>query len=241
MQYKIGIPTVLGKAPALVVEPEFGHKKTVLVYPGLGTPKEVQLKEMNWLAESGYRAVAVDAPHHGERADGYLETATGSKAHFVVMQLVQEAISEIRSIVDYCVSSFGPEIAITGISLGGYIAYGAVLADKRLQVSIPVLGSPDWKQANGKMTKKMLELSQNSPCNYPGKFPPCALLAANAGKDTSVPPIASREFLARLRSFYQTVPERIEYIEYPESEHFMREEDWIDLWRRIIGWLNRFL
>ena len=113
-------------------------------------------------------------------------------------------------------------VGITGISLGGYIAFGAVTADRRIRAAVPILGAPE-------------------EVDDPAKFPPCAVLAANAGKDIYVPPPATRLFMKNLEQYYSAFPERLKYLEYAESEHFMREEDWNDLWREIIRWFQRFL
>ena len=53
----IRIPSTLGSVPALILEPEHSSKGTILIYPGLGASKEIQRKEMNWLAEDGFTAV----------------------------------------------------------------------------------------------------------------------------------------------------------------------------------------
>jgi uncharacterized protein len=242
---KIKIPTPLGKAPSLVIEPLHSHSKaTVLVYPGLSAAKEVQRKEMIWLAKAGFTAACMDSPHHGERADGYLEMLAPLKdaeAHPKFIRIVQEAIQEVPAIVDYFLEKNGNEIGITGISLGGFITYGAVVAEPRLKAAIPILGSPDWSPKKASQYSEMLGMVELAPVRFPEKFPPCALFAANAGKDVSVRPAGSRKFVSHLRSFYHDFPERLKYQEYPNSEHMMLEEDWNDLWGQVVEWLNRWL
>lgn len=244
-EFKIRIPTPTGTAPSLVIEPECAQRKgAILVAHGLGAEKEVQRKEMIWLAEAGFSVVALDAPHHGERKDGYLETLSrqvDSEAHTLAMKIVQEAVTEIPAIVEYCLQRFTRDVGITGISLGGFIAYAAVVAEPRLKASVPILGSPDWSPKAGSPPSATLEFLERAPVRFPHKFAPCALFAANAGKDIFVPPAASREFVLSLQPTYQKFPERLKYIEYPESEHFMREQDWNDLWRQIIEWFDLFL
>lgn len=244
-EFKRKIPTPLGSAPVLILEPVNQHRKgTVLVYPGLSAAKEVQRKEMIWLAEAGFTAVCIDSPHHGERADGYLEILAplrDAEAHPKFIRIVQEAIQEIPAIVDYFHERNAQEIGITGISLGGFITYGAVVAEPRLKTAVPILGSPDWSPKKASHDSEMLGIIELAPVQFPEKFPPCALFAANAGKDASVPPAASRDFVSHLRSFYHDFPERLKYQEYPESEHRMREEDWNDLWRQVLDWFDRWL
>jgi len=87
----------------------------------------------------------------------------------------------------------------------------------------------------------MHELLRQAPMNFPEKFPPCALLASNAAKDIYVPPNPSREFSRVLQPYYSDDPERLKYVEYAESGHFMREQDWNDLWDLIIFWFEKYL
>ena len=145
-------------------------------------------------------------------------------------------------LVDFCIQNFGGKVGIAGISLGGFISFAAVPVEKRLSACVPILGSPDWNHRDGRQPDAhLLELMKQAPIHVPQEFPPCALLIANAAKDILVPPQASRVFAEALVPFYAAVPERLHYLEYPESEHMMREQDWVDLWRQIIVWLLRFV
>lgn len=229
--------------PVLVMAPE-RCKGAVLLYHGLGATKEVQRKEMAWLAEAGFAAVCVDAPHHGERDDGLLEAIeemSDADAHPRVLNIVREAIGEIPELVDHCMREYSNNVGVCGISLGGFIAYGAIPAEPRLKAAAPILGSPDWKPKDGEPSDELRQLLEQSPARFPDLFAPCALFAANAGKDIFVPPAASRAFVETLQKVYRHFPERLRYVEYSESEHFMREQDWNDLWRQIIDWFDRFL
>ncbi len=244
----IRIPTLLGGAPALVIRRGGGQQRfkgCVLVYHGLGANKEVQRPELTSLAAAGFVAVGVDAPHHGERQDGRLDRLASAAAdpHYEVMRIVDRAASEIPAIVSFCLRSYpGCNVGVSGISLGGFIAYGAVVADSRIKACVPIIGSPDWSSTEGPNSREMQKLLPRSPVNFPDRFAPCALLAANAGKDTSVPPQAARKFCKTLKSYYNNgSADRLQYIEYPESEHLMRESDWKDLWRQTLAWFEQYL
>jgi len=240
---KIHIATPFGHAPALVLSPDHSAG-TIIVYHGLTASKEVQRKELQWLAEAGFTPVCVDAPHHGERRDGYLETlssATTTDQHFMVMKLVFDATQEIPAIVDFCLQHFSGNVGIAGISLGGFIAYRAPVIEPRIKAAVPILGSPDWSPKEGSLSPEMRSLTEQAPVRVPEGFPPCAVFAANAGKDVFVPPQPSRDFFHVLQNHYHAFPERLSFLEYPDSEHMMREEDWNDLWKKVIQWFHRFL
>lgn len=243
-EYSLRIETPLGTAPSLVMSPEDISRGTVLVYHGLAAEKEVQRKEMTWLAEAGFTAVGVDALHHGERSDGFLEElerADEPDAHYRVMSLVRDSASEIPAILDECSKRFPGGIGITGISLGGFISYAAAPADRRIRAAVPILGSPSWSAKQNGSHPQLQALLAEAPACFPEKFPPCALLAANATRDIYVSPEGSRNFIQRLEQEYRAIPEKLLYLEYAESGHFMREEDWNDLWSHVVRWFHYHL
>ena len=54
-------------------------------------------------------------------------------------------------------------------------------------------------------------------------------------------PHFSRDFIARLRPLYTSAPHALEYVEYPESGHFMSERDWKDVWARAAAFFEQHL
>ena len=243
MELKIQIPTPQGLAPALLHFQRLGarFRGTVLVYHGLAANKEVQRKECQALCEAGLLAVAVDAVGHGERRYPNFEAQVSSHQFFHhMLDMVDRSASELPAIIDALEALLGTRagrFGIAGISMGGYIAYAAASREPRLQALVPVLGSPDWRLgawADDPLLPK-------SPHLAPQHFAPRALLALNAGRDRNVPPTASRRFVEELRPLYLETPDRLDYREYPESEHMMREGDWNDLWARVVKWMVRFL
>jgi uncharacterized protein len=227
----------LGHAPALFVfkntREEAAANGTILFYHGLRAAKETNRKELNSLAERGFLAVGIDNIGHGERIYHNFDDHSSSKNSFehFFLDMVQKTVNEVPEIIDELIKNgLGDKLGISGISMGGYIAYGAVMTDKRLKVAAPILGSPKWKSS-----------IEKSPHNHPEKFFPTAMLSQNAGKDESVPPVFAREFHECLVPYYKEAPDRLKYIEYPESNHFMIESDWNILWENVLEWFDRFL
>lgn len=222
------------------------HAGIVLVYHGLMANKDGQRKELHSLAASGFLAVGVDARFHGERAHSDLRGwLNEGDTHRNFLTLVRDCVAEIPTLVDILTRELGERqgrVGICGISMGGYIAYRAALVDRRLRACVPILGSPDWSlHSRHTDDRDYLDLLSQSPHHHPGRFPPTALLAINAGLDENVLPGESRQFVHQLRRYYGDMPERLEYREYPESGHFMREHDWHDAWSSCVGWFRRFL
>lgn len=229
----------LSSAPASLVykgTPDRGVSRgTILFYHGLRACKETNIKELRSLAEHGFLAVGIDSVGHGERAfpDIDHEISHYGSGEDVFLKMVGKTTEEIPEIIDALIAkglADPDKIGITGISMGGYITFGSVLVDKRIKVAAPVLGSPVWT-----------DFGDGSPHHYPDKFFPVALLAQNAGKDDSVPAHFAREFYDRLKPFYEGTPDKLCYYEFPESNHFMLEEDWNNLWQNLLHWFERFL
>jgi hypothetical protein len=234
-EYKIK----LSEAPALIVHrnsiEKAAEKGTILFYHGLKACKETNMKEYLSLADRGFLSVGIDNVGHGERTYSDFEERLKRENYFeeTFLSMVQQTSEEIPSVIDELVKKglTDPEkIGICGISMGGYITYGSVLFEKRIKAIAPVLGSPKWKSS-----------INSSPKNHPEKFYPVALLAQNAGQDSCVPPQFARDFHEVLIPYYKESPEKIAYIEYPQSNHFMIEEEWNELWENLLNWFEKFI
>lgn len=232
--------TRLATAPALLVfkdSPErAGKRGVILFYHGFGVAKEVQLKELHSLAEHGFLAVGVDNVGHGERRHVDFEERYSGE-HDVwfgkFLDDVRATAAEIPSLCDELLQRdlARPEgLGVAGISMGGYIAYAAKLYEPRLRTITPVLASPRWGKGDA-----------DSPHLHADRFFSTALLVQNAGADENVPPRFAREFHQQLSLYYETAPERLKYVEFPDVGHFMPEPDWDRLWANLIDWHLRFL
>lgn len=234
--------TFLAQAPALLIGKGAPYRGTVLVYHGLGSNKEVQEKELVTLAERNFLAVGVDAVGHGARRYSDFESRMDSDEwHLEFLSIVRQTADELPAVVEalrHRSESLG-KIGLTGISMGGCVAFAAASDHRFLSAVAPVLGSPDWTL--GGRRQVTAEWWQDSPHHHPGRVHPTPLLIQNAGRDRNVSPLPARHFAAEAARFYHDTPDRLQYIEYPESEHFMRPQDWELLWDRVANWFERFL
>ena len=236
----------LVSAPALLMfreTPENSAKNgTILFYHGFGESKETYNTILLKFAEAGFLAIGVDAIGHGERRYTDFDKRFPTIEPHLVGNIQLEAVflstvlstaQEIPSIIDTLIEhqwAYPGRIGISGHSFGGFVTYTAVVTDKRILVAAPVVGSPQWKLP-----------WPESPHLHSDCFFPAALLSQTAGKDTRVAPDFARELHHRLTSYYEETPERLQYIEYPNSPHDLSEEDWHQAWDAVVEWFERFL
>jgi alpha-beta hydrolase superfamily lysophospholipase len=226
---------VRGRIPVVKLHVEPRPRPAVVVLHGLGASAEVNRPELVSLAEAGFAAVGVDAPHHGQRRDAWLDemgSLESPPSHERFLRLLLEAIPEVSQVVDHLVDEGHWPIGVLGISMGAYTALGVARADSRVAAAVSFLGSPDWRPVRGAPTETTRVLMRGAPASEPGRLTGLPLLLLNAGRDTDVPPDAARAF-ARQHG--------LEYVEYPESEHQMRPDDWADAWRRALAFLSQHL
>ncbi|HNY13488.1 MAG TPA: alpha/beta hydrolase [Candidatus Wallbacteria bacterium] len=220
-----------GSVPALLCfkeSPEIAARRgTILFYHGLTVCKETNLKELESLAASGFLAIGIDNAGHGERSVDYSNIADDVKNE-VFLEAVSETVNEIPELISELIDArlaYPGKIGICGISMGGFITYGAVALDKRIAAAAPILGSPVWD-------------GPGSPHLTPEKFFPTAVLSQNAGSDECVAPENARNFHKTLEKYYSGKKENIRYIEYPGERHMVSEKSWNALWNEVLSWLD---
>lgn len=225
-----------GHIPVLKVHFEPRPVRAVVLLHGLGASADVNRPELDSLARAGFAAVGVDAPHHGARRDGWLDDMVSlrdASTHERFLQVLVEFVPEVSRVIDHLVAEGHGPIGLVGISMGAYAALAVARADARVAATVSLLGSPDWRPVHGELTPTMAPLLRRAPVHAPLETARAPLLLVNAGRDTAVPPDAARAFASSLRG-----QRDVEYLEYPESEHLVRPDDWADLWGRTLGFLE---
>lgn len=225
-----------GRIPVLKLHFEPRPVRAVVVLHGLGASAEVNRTELDSLARAGFAAVGVDAPHHGARRDGWLDdmaTLRDASTHERFLRLLLEFVPEVSRVIDHLVAEGHGPIGVVGISMGAYTALAVARADPRVAATVSLLGSPDWRPVHGEVTASMAPLLAQAPVHAPLETARAPLLLVTAGRDTAVPPDAARAFAGALRG-----QRDVGYLEYPESEHLVRPDDWADLWGRTLRFLE---
>lgn len=147
--------------PVLTVCPD-GARCCPIVFllHGYGSRKEDLLDLAFRLAGRGLFALAVDAIHHGERADGVLDAfddplgctypvESGLDRYLLMHQVMVESGRDLAHLLD----SFATDervdttrCGVTGVSMGGFAAYYLAVTEPRVVAAAPVVGMPAFAE-----------------------------------------------------------------------------------------------
>ena len=137
------------RVPGILVKPagDATRRPVVIALHGTGGSKANMLALCHKLAERGFIAVAIDAPHHGERAftgkgdyqQAIVSAWRGSGEH----PFFYDTVWDVMRLIDYLDTrdDVDPQrIGLVGISKGGIETYLAAAIDKRVAVAVPCIG-----------------------------------------------------------------------------------------------------
>ncbi len=204
------------------------------------------------LARAGYYAVALDNRGHGDRKGPDFKSQVFEKDGFnlyEVRRLIKETADDIPRLIDHFSSHKrvdADRIGMIGVSMGGFIAFRALVIDDRIGVAAPVIASPyfdekprDVPLINRPEINRTLEVySQKfSPAYYLDQFFPRAILIQVGGQDKHLDAGRVRQFYEGLKSKYQHRPEKLEFILEKNSGHQFTDS----MWRNATKWFNKHL
>lgn len=232
-----------GDLPGLVVLREGlqADAPMVIALHGLGGRKEKMLPALYEFARTGCRAVAIDVRLHGERPDAEAREARLGADYFgSTADMIEGTARDVSRLLDH----FGPaRAAVHGVSLGGYIAFAALIAEPRLQVATVAMGSPDWigplrRFGLGPGHPAYDRAVRLNPLDLlPQTLPPRPLLMLHGAADEVVFPDGVVALEQRLRPLYAAHSDRLALELYPGLGHAYND----DMLRRSVAWVDTFL
>jgi uncharacterized protein len=232
-----------GEIPLRTFAPAGQSRGAVLFFHGLRASSDNHEREARSLAENGFTAMLVDAPHHGRRRSALVDTMPSVftiEGHRALMPVLQQARDEIPVLVEHARALGHRFVAALGISMGGFTALSSVWGATRPSSIVSIFGSPDWTPRDGYVPEDLGAVVAESPARHPSKFAPTPLLMINGGRDDNVRPAAARALADELAPHYaQRAPGTFEYHELADVDHFPSDPQWSDIWSRVLTFLGR--
>lgn len=226
----------IGEVPALVAcasSPEAAAARgTILVYHPLGADKSLLADDLEALAGAGFLAIGVDAIAHGERRHPDALARFRADPARALLEVVTATAAEVPGLLDALVArgwAVAGRVGMAGVSLGGFVAYGAATRDQRIAAAVCIAASPWWGP------------HPLSPHLHPERFFPLALLSITAGADPVVIPEGARSLHAALEPRYAGAPERLRYLELPGERHHLSRRASEAAREEARRWFERFL
>ena len=236
--------TLDGRIPVWKLHVEPRPRAAVILLHGLSSTPEEQRAELVSLAEHGLTAVGFEVLHHGSRRDGWLEKMASARppaSHVLLLELVRASVPEVVRVLEHLRAEGHGPIGMAGVSMGAYIALAAATEEPRIQACASILGSPDWTPRSGPLTPEIARLLPASPAARPAECARHPLLLINATLDEHVPAAFSRTFADKLARVEPALAQHVRSVEYPQSGHFMRPEDWHHAWAAVLGFFQHEL
>lgn len=192
-------------------------QSSVILLHGYAARGEVHRHDAAAFGADGTEVLLPDAPGHGGRDDGRLDAIArldDESRRAAILAIAAAWVHELPTLAAQCRRRGAERVGLVGISMGGFAALAALAQPCAFDAVAAVLAAPDLVDRDRVAVGR----------------PP--LLLGLAGRDLAVPPEAGRRFAHE---------QGAELHEYPQSEHLMRGEDWVDLWGRVRAFLRRHL
>jgi uncharacterized protein len=154
--------TQMAGVPVLTIHPE-GAQRCPLVFfaHGMTGRKEDGIALGYRVAQAGCFFVAADAPLHGELLDDRIRnlgqsqrgqvypSETGLDGWCLMLEIALQAAQEIGALAAHLAGDPRVDtgrLGVTGVSMGGYLAFYMAATDPRVCAAVPVVGMPAWGQ-----------------------------------------------------------------------------------------------
>lgn len=227
-------------------------KPLVILSHAFQSSKEFWQDKLLSLAASGYYTVALDNRGHGERKGPDFKSQVFENDGFnlyEVRRLIKETADDIPILIDHFItrkSIDAARIGMIGVSMGGFIAFRALVIDDRIRVAAPVIASPyfdekpsDVPLANRPEIKRALNnySREFSPANHPEQFYPRSILIQVGEQDKHLDAGRVRRFYESLKPHYHRKPERLMFIQEENTGHELTDS----MWSNVIKWFKKHL
>lgn len=208
---------MIGKVPAVIIEPKEETNKTLVFYHGWGSDNESQIFRGNIFAAYGYRVVLPEARYHGERNVEKIDHEDQAVEGKYILKVIMHNIEEAPSIFNYIEENYpGNEVAVGGHSMGAITAGGLYAFKKDLKMAFVFNGINNWEElvrgVNELKNKDNIDerefrineffLDMN-PMDSPEAFKDRPIVLFNGRNDDIIDPAGQESFVKEIEKVYE--------------------------------------
>lgn len=208
---------MIGKVPAVIIEPKEATNKTLVFYHGWGSDMERQIFRGNIFVSYGYRVVLPEARYHGERNVEKLDYEDKDVEGKYILKVIMHNIEEAPSIFNYIEENYpGSEIAVGGHSMGAITAGGLYAFKKDLKMAFIFNGINNWKElvrgvnelkGQDKIDEREFRINEffldMNPMDSPEAFKDRPLVLFNGRNDDVINPAGQESFAKEVEKVYE--------------------------------------
>jgi dienelactone hydrolase len=235
---------VVDEIPVFWITPQ-GRAKAILIHvPAFGQAKERAQPVLEYAAERGFVAVAIDAYQHGARGSEDREAITRRVfANFrrEMWTIIGETALDLPRAAAWAKDRFGEmPLHLTGMSMGGDTVVAAAPLIEGVASVNAVIATPDWTRpgmrdiATGELVppgspdpKAQFFFDALEPLRHPGRYGNTPIHFISGALDTHVPPEAARRFRDEVNGVGREGP--VSITEKPGMRHldFVDPQTWV--------------
>lgn len=208
---------MIGKVPAVIIEPKEETNKILVFYHGWGSDNESQIFRGNIFAAYGYRVILPEARYHGERNVEKIDHEDEAVEGKYILKVIMHNIEEAPSIFKYIEENYpGNEIAVGGHSMGAITAGGLYAFKKDLKMAFVFNGTNNWEElvrgVNELKNKDNIDerefrineffLDMN-PMDSPEAFKDRPIVLFNGRNDDIIDPAGQESFAKEVEKVYE--------------------------------------
>lgn len=208
---------MIGKVPAIIIEPKEETNKTLVFYHGWGSDNERQIFRGNIFASYGYRVVLPEARYHGDRNVEKLDHGDKEVEGKYILKVIMHNIEEAPSIFNYIEENYlGNEIAVGGHSMGAITAGGLYAFKKDLKMAFIFNGINNWKELvrgvnelknQDKIDEREFRINEffldMNPMDSPEAFKDRPFVLYNGEDDDVIDPAGQESFVKEVEKVYE--------------------------------------
>lgn len=224
-----GVPTVL-----VWCDQPRQHPLLVLSHGFSGDKARIAAEfDADALARRGWLVAAIDNRMHGERPGRCMiadeDAHTRSVDLLELRQAISDTAADVSSLLDILVLDARVDagrIAMTGISMGGFITFAATERDSRIRAAAPLIASPFWDETPRDTGYTFLNAEAAStfaatrhPGGHPDRFAPRALFVQVGADDRHFDVARVEAFCREAAQHYRHLPDRLDFRSYPGVAH----------------------